>query len=69
MSFQNYDGFQGQQPTEQTDAPGAAGVQPQQPQMGPPMDASAGPFHGGNMVAPGGAGSEMPEGVQKNTLW
>jgi hypothetical protein len=65
MSFQNYEGFQGQgQVPEQTGPPPQ-----QQPDMGQPINNNGGGFPPGNMGAPGQGGSEQQGGDAKTTLW
>ena len=69
MSFQNYEGFQGQ--PGQQDASGVpAGAPPQQDAaMSGQMPESAGQFQGGNGGDPGSAGGQQPGGDAKTTLW
>jgi RNA recognition motif-containing protein len=63
MSFQNFDGFQGQPTGDQTGAPAP------QADLGQPMDNSASGFPA-NIGAPGGAPQEQQQdGTGKTTLW
>jgi hypothetical protein len=69
MSFQNYDGFQGQgQVPEQTGPPPQ-----QQPDMGQQINSNGGGFPpanmGANMGVPGQGGPEQQGGDAKTTLW
>ena len=63
MSFQTYDGFQGQATGEQAGAP------VQQPDLGQPIDGNAGGFPQSNLGGPGGGGPEQQGGDAKTTLW
>ena len=69
MSFQNYEGFQGQ-PGPQ-DVSGAAGGAPPQPDnaMSAQMQDNTVQFQGGNGGDPGSAGGQQPGGDAKTTLW